>query len=139
MVLSEDILNKPILARRGAAGLKLGDSVELVYKLLGKAAEKNEIRQGMFKLNYKEVVLWLDGGKVDQIGLYSGYLGKTDDGVGIGITKENLKNIWGLDLAYHEDDEYWEFISKPGTLFNFEKNKEGKEVVSEIYLTSSED
>ncbi len=45
--------------------------------------------------------------------------------------------MWGLDLAYHEDD-YWEFMSKSGTLFNFEKDEKGEDVISAIYINLPE-
>jgi hypothetical protein len=67
-----------------------------------------------------------------------GYEGKTEDGIGIGTTKKKLKELWGLDLACHEADNYWEFISRPGTLFEFERDDNGEEVISTIFIAPPE-
>ena len=127
-----------IFPLKGAAGINLGDSEQEVLTKLGEPKERKVMTSGTIQIIYDKVKVWIGHeSKVDQISVYKGYEGQTEEGIKVGLSKDDLKKMWGLDLAYHEDD-YWEFMSKSGTLFNFEKDEKGEDVISAIYINLPE-
>lgn len=119
-----------IIPGKSAAGITLGNSRSDVEDVLGTPEDEDTKYSGWTISTYPSVKVWFDkDNRVKQIGLYEGYTGQTEDGVKLGMTKENLKEIWGLDLAYNKDDEYWSFMSKENVLFDFENGR-----ISAIYI-----
>lgn len=130
-------MDEIIIPTVGVAGIKLGDEKETVLNVLGEPTNESSLSNNGLKFEYDNFDIYFDkSSNVTQIGLRKGYPGKTEDGVGVGMTKSELENLWGLGLSYNKEDEYWEFLSKPGILFEFEKDEKGEEVVSVIYIVN---
>jgi hypothetical protein len=129
-------LASPIIPGVGAGGIVLGNSEEEVYSKLGESSARVEFPTGITRITFDGILVWLDKCNfVNQIGLVEGYTGSSKEGIGINITKSELKDILGFDLAFNEADNYWEFLSHPGLLFEFSEGEDGIERVCAIYLT----
>src|SRR3989304_4807348 len=125
-----------IILGKSVSGVSLGDSEQQVLAKLGEPKARTKTEVGWYILDYETLKVWVEPDKVEQIGSYKGYVGKTEDGIGIGTPRDELKRKSGLDIAYHKDDDYWEFISKPGTLFEFGKDEKGGEIINTIYIAT---
>lgn len=134
--MEKEYLSLPIVPGVGVAGITLGENKENVEQKLGASSAKTRLQSGGEKLDYDSIKVWLSSGKVMQVAVCKGYLGKTADQVGVGVTRDELKNKWGLDLAWHEGEEMWSFLSKPGIGFNFGKDGEDIEKISAVYIFS---
>jgi hypothetical protein len=131
-----DPLASSIIPGVGAGGILLGELEHIVIDKLGEPKSRVEFSSGVSRLTFDGIRVWLNKSNVvSQICLIKGYTGCSQEGVGIGITKSELKDLLGFDLAYNEVDNYWEFLSHPGFLFEFSKGENGVERVSAIYLT----
>jgi hypothetical protein len=131
-----DPLDYRIIPGIGAAGIKIGDTEEFVLNSIGEPIENITFPTGVTKMIYKGVTIWLNSNRrVMQIGLSNGYRGQSSDGLHIGMSRDKLKELWGYDLAYLENDNYWEFISRPGTLFEFSPDEQGGMRVTKIYIS----
>jgi hypothetical protein len=126
----------PIIPGVGAAGVQLGDSEQVLAQKLGTPKDRVVLRSGVVRMAFGPIQVWLDPSlQVKQIRVTRGYEGKTSDGIHIGLPKAELKEKWGLDLAYHEENDYWEFMSRPGTLFEFALDQNGVERIQAIYVS----
>ncbi|MBI5649636.1 MAG: hypothetical protein HZC40_04195 [Chloroflexi bacterium] len=126
---------KPIIPAVGVAGLRLGDAESLVLDQLGKPKNSTSTPAGTVRMEYDSITVWLNTARqVKQIAISAGYQGQTVDGIAIGMPMSELKRLWGYDLAYDQAGEFWEFLNRPGTLFAFEKDGEGVERISKIFI-----
>lgn len=95
MVMREELLKAPLIPNKQAAGIKIGAKTELVQELWGEPNEIEQIRLDFVRWAYDNVWFWLKAGKVDQIGVYPGYQGKTKEGIGIGSTRVEVERAYG--------------------------------------------
>jgi hypothetical protein len=129
------LLSSPIYPAKGAANLELNDPESEVIKVMGQPIGRVTTCSNITRMDYGSIAVWIGPDKkVQQIGLYDGYQGQTPDGVFIGMDADALRKLWGHDLAYVEDGKYWEFLSRPGTLFDLEKKENGRFAIKAIYI-----
>ena len=93
---STDLLEAPILPNKGAAGVKVGATANTVTGLWGKPKKIEQIRSDFVRWEYDQVWFWLRAGKVDQIAVYTGYQGRTKEGIGVGSTRAHVEEVFGL-------------------------------------------
>ncbi len=92
---SKGDLRAPILPNKGAAGVRIGARAQVVKNLWGEPAECEQIRSDFVRWSYGSVWFWLRSGKVEQIGVYAGYEGKTREGIGIGSERTEVEEVYG--------------------------------------------
>ena len=130
-------LNAPIIPGESAAGVRLGQPIKdiLAYQSPDVVTEINDLE----KYQFGSVHLWVNAGKISQIGLYAEYRGRLKESIGIGSTIEEVQNSLGK-IEEDEDDnlvvagisgfcfetEEWLDSHQP------EKNPEAK--ISELYV-----
>jgi len=95
MKTGKDPLKAPILPNKGAAGVKVGARAQTVGNLWGEPPEIEQIRPDFVRWSYESVSFWLKAGKVDQIAVYVGYEGRTEEGVGIGSGRAKVEEVYG--------------------------------------------
>jgi hypothetical protein len=119
----------------GVGELRLGDPEWKVVQKMNLPIDRFVMPSGVTRMNFGSLQVWFNREyQVQQIGIYQGYNGETSEGIRVGISKEELKQIWGFGLAYNSDFEAYEFLNHPGILFEFAPNAFGVDYISVIYV-----
>lgn len=109
--------DEPIIPGIGAAGIRIGASLASV---LGNAASEQPSRP---KYELGAVTFWAREGRIDQIGVTSGYRGKIAGQIGVGSTLAELQSAFGPVTEDDEDNLVVE--SLPGCCFETETWRNG--------------
>jgi len=128
----KDLLKKPILPNKGAAGVKIGAGAQVVKDVWGKPLEIEQIRPDFVRWSYESVWFWFRAGRVEQVAVYAGYEGRTrEGGIGIGSAREEVEGVYGA----LEWDGCW-LINQPpfGIAFDFDRPQSGLQRVTGIYV-----
>jgi hypothetical protein len=130
MEIQKDLNTAKIVPNKQAAGIKLGASKHTVLTHWGEPNSVEQISPEDEQLEYDNVTFWLTSGKVDQIGVHDCYEGKTQEGIQLGSTRDEVEEEYGV-LAW---DGTWRILLPPyGIGFDFEYGVGGIQYVTEIY------
>ncbi len=133
-------LGAPISPGKSAAGVQLGDDLSKILEW-AKPHTITPLTHGE-RYDFGSVVLWGNGeGKVEQIGLYSGYRGKVTNTVGIGSTLGEVAVTIGTVLE--DEDDNLIVLGSPGWCIETHQWRQQKNnlpdlaaVIDEIYIFS---
>jgi hypothetical protein len=122
-----------IVPNKQAAGIKLGSCKATMIKHLGEPVTIEHISSHSERLEYDDVNVWIESGKVDQISVCHFYEGTTREGIGLGSTKTEVEDVYGAI----EWDGTWSIQVPPfGIGFDFEHDLTGEQCVTEIFVFS---
>ena len=130
-------LNAPIIPGESAAGVRVGQPIEDILARVSPDATV-EIHSGT-KFEFGPVHLWVEDGKVSQVGVYAGYRGSLSQGIGIGSTLGGIQSALGP--VVEDEDDNLIVGGMPGWCFETEEWVAGRQPeqnpdarVSEIYV-----
>jgi hypothetical protein len=131
MVTKEELRKQTIKPNGGAAGVNVGATPQLVRAIWGEPRSTVQIKTDHVRWKYEDVSFWIKAGNVDQIGVSGRYEGKTEDGIGIGSTREAVERVYGP----LEWDGTW-LINRPpfGIGFDFGPSLRGETRVTDIFV-----
>ncbi len=94
-------LNAPIIPGKSAAGVHIGQPIEGI--LAGESPAAVIEINSCTRFEFGTVRLWVENGKVSQVGVYAGYLGTLMQGIGIGATLGEIQSLLGPVVEDEED------------------------------------
>ena len=130
-------LDALIIPGESAAGFRLGQPIKdiLVSQSPDAVVELNDCD----KYQFGSVHLWVNAGKISQIGLYADYRGRLKEGIGIGSTIEEVENLFGK--IEEDEDDNLVVDGKSGWCFETEEwldghqpEKNTRAKISEVYV-----
>jgi hypothetical protein len=92
----------PIIPSQGAAGLLIGDKLDISVLTMDEKGKKAEFLSPEAKISSDAVDIWLSHGIITQICVHGNYQGTLLNIIKLGMTLNDLKNNLG---AYDEDEE----------------------------------
>ncbi len=112
------------------AGIKLGVRKATVITHWGEPLNVEQISSHLERLEYDNVNVWIESGKVNQIGVHQCYEGKTQEGLGLGSTRAEVDAVYGA----LEWDGTWHIYMPPcGIGCDVESDLMGEQDVSALY------
>jgi hypothetical protein len=93
-------LMAPIFPGSAAAGVYLGMKAALLLEV--RRPIETEKLGGCTRLRFGEVDVWVERGKITQVGLFTGYRGTIDGKIGIGTMLGAVADLWGA-VRKHRD------------------------------------
>jgi hypothetical protein len=130
-------LNAPIIPGESAAGVRIGQPIEDI--LAWKSPDAVVEIHSCTKFEFGVVHLWVENGKVSQVGVCAGYRGSLMQGLGIGSTLGDIQSSFGPVVEDEDDNLIVE--GRPGWCFETEEWMAGRQPeqnpnarVSQIYV-----
>ena len=130
-------LDALIIPGESAAGIRLGQPIQgiLAHQSPDVIIEIHDLE----KYEFGSVHLWVESGKITQIGVYQEYRGCLKEGIGIGSTVEEVQNLLGK--IEEDEDDVLVVAGMSGFCFETEKWFEGRQPeqnpkakISEVYV-----
>jgi hypothetical protein len=127
-------LKAPIFPGSAAAGLYLGQPVRTVLRHVRPL--RTEKLSGCKRLRFGTVDLWVQDGRIGQIGLLAGYRGKIGGKVGLGSRLARVDELWGPIRT--DPDGNLTATCLPGWCFEFAGREAGSPPPDDLRLKVSE-
>ena len=125
-------LDAPIVPGKSAAGIFIGDHVDDIL-LQVQPFLVTDLSDGK-RYRFGSVNIWANSnGKVEQIGLYSGYQGKTAETIGIGSTIGEV--IASLGVVAEDEEDNLVVLGQPGWCFESSQWQSAKQAMPDQSAT----
>jgi hypothetical protein len=117
-------LSAPIIPGKSAAGIKLGQPIDEITR----SQQPTEIHSAekVTKYCFNQVDIWVEDGRVQQIGVKRGYQGSIQSIIGIGATISEVQLVLGTVIEDEEDNLI--VPSLAGWCFDTDTWKNGNEI-----------
>jgi hypothetical protein len=132
-------LNAPIVPGNSVAGMTLGAAATAIIGRATSAHTVVVLAPGHIKYDFGTVAVWVRGVHIAQIGVFRGYRGLMQGGVGIGSTLSEVQAVMGT--ISEDDDDNLVVSGSPGWCFETEEWLAGRRPienpsvrVTEIYV-----